>query len=147
MVDDEDFDWLNQWKWHVEKPKIALYAVRNKNKNPKLRTLIKMHQMILKKENGFIIDHIDGNGLNNQRHNLRYSTNSQSAMNRAKPKTGSNKFKGVHKRKTWNRFQAHIGVNGRKMHLGFFKTEIEAAIAYNEAAIKYHGEFARINIL
>lgn len=149
LVDDADYDWLNQWKWHVYGRGRTKYAVRNskRDKETGRQSAIIMHRLILgitdPKIHG---DHEDGNGLNNQRHNLRESSPSQNGMNRRSNNGSVSKHKGVvlHKSGKW---QAQICVEGKSIYLGLHETESLAAVAYNEAAIKYHGEFARLNTI
>ena len=139
LVNDFDFERLNQWKWYADRIKNKVYAAR---KNPKK---IYMHREILKVKNFQYVDHINGNGLDNRRENLRICTNSQNGQNRGKNKNNTSGFKGVcfHARtQTWI---ASIWVNRQRVHLGYFKGSIDAAIAYNEAAVKYHGKFAFLN--
>ena len=130
LVDDEDFEYLNQFKW---------YAVNYKNNFYSCRTLrqskIKMHREIMKTqlENniGKIIDHIDGNGLNNQKYNLRTCTNAENCRNRHSVNNSSG-YLGVSKRsKKW---KAQISVNKKVICLGTFEDKKDAAKAYNEAA-------------
>jgi len=149
MVDDSDFEFLSQWKWFAQYPigRKTMYAVRNTSgKGGKARKILRMHRAIMNPKDTDIIDHADRNGLNNTRGNLRVCTPNESARNRTRPQSAKGSpYRGVFLRKRWGTFQAHIGLNGWKIHLGFFKTAEAAALAYNEAAIKYHGEFASIN--
>lgn len=138
LVDAADFDFLNQWGWYAHNERGRWYAVRGAK--PQLR----MHRIILGMPEGYDSDHRDGNGLNNQRCNLRICTRSQNHMNRHRIR-GRSIYKGVSWHKGGKKWEAHITLNGKHLHLGLFTSETEAAIAYNEAALKYHGEFARIN--
>jgi hypothetical protein len=94
---------------------------------------------------GFQIDHIDGDGLNNQKSNLRIGTHQQNIMNRTKQRNNTSGYKGVSFDKSTNKFVAQIGYNKKGIHIGSFKTAILAARAYDVEAIKYHGEFANLN--
>lgn len=137
LVDDEDYDYLIQRKWCAVNFHGYFYASTTIGDKQQL-----MHRVILNAPKGTIIDHIDHNGLNNQRNNLRFCTYGQNAVNRIK-KTGRSKYSGV-----WicnNRFRAGIRVNGILMNLGTFNCECDAANAYDKAAKKYYGEFANIN--
>lgn len=90
-------------------------------------------------------DHIDGNGLNNQRRNLRPCTTAQNAANQTQQKGRSSLYKGVSWRKGRNKWRAGIKVNGKQINLGDFTNETEAALAYNKAAAEHFKEFARLN--
>jgi hypothetical protein len=111
-----------------------------------LGACVRLHRLIMDAAIGDIIDHIDGDGLNNAKSNLRFVTSQQNAMNRRawKNKRGS-RFKGVHR--DGKRFRAIITVNRKNIGLGSFKTEEEAAEAYNKAASEMFGEFACLNII
>jgi len=143
QVDDSDYDWLNQWKWRVEVSKWSIYAVRTDYSNGKKN--VRMARLILN-----IIDpkmqaeHIDRNGLNNQRSNLRIATNQQNSINQVGCNKTS-KYKGVHYNKKRHYFCAQIKVNYRSTHIGNFKSEIEAAMAYDKKAKELFGEFAYLN--
>jgi len=144
LVDDADYDLLNQLNWYAFWNGKTFYAARN---SPKKRGVtIFMHQMILGVKGG---DHINGNGLDNQRANLRACTVSQNGMN-AQPRLGcASKYKGVTLKKKLKKYpwQAGIVVNKKRIHLGYFETDTEAAIAYNEKAFELFGEFARPNVI
>ena len=106
------------------------------------------HRLIFLYHYGYIpkeIDHIDGNSLNNDINNLRMVTKSQNAMNRKSRKNSSSIYKGVCWDKIRNKWVVHITINKKLKYLGRFINEKEAALVYNEAAIKYHGEYAKLN--
>lgn len=147
-VDDEDYEELNQYKWCYDS--VHGYAVRNGYPN---KSLIKMHRQIMNEPESKEVDHKDLDKLNNQKHNLRLATRAQNGFNKKAPKNNTSGFKGVHYHNTGWRlsrpWRARIAIttkDGRKdIHLGFFPTPQEAAKAWNKAALKYHGEFARLN--
>lgn len=146
LVDDDDFEWLNQWKWYacVKNYKNApdqYYALRAFG-----RGQISMHREILKPPAEMNVDHIDGNGLNNQKLNLRQATVSQNGCNRGKQKDNTTGYKGVRFTGMKKRpFRADIKLHGHRFYLGTYATAIEAARAYNEGALRLHGEFAHLN--
>ena len=147
LVDDSDFYWLNQWKWSLHKDKNTYYAHRmvwlkasKKNKE------IKMHRLILGLTSFETkTDHIDHNGLNNQRYNLRVATNAQNLANISPRKNVTSKYLGVSWRKESNKWVCQITKNGKKKYLGLFDNQEQAALAYNDAAKILHAEFANLN--
>lgn len=148
LVDDEDYDFLNQFTWSARKSrKKYWYAQRMYTKNGGRRTIL-MHRLILGVTNPKIFtDHEDHNGLNNQRKNLRVATPAQNSANKSSHKNASSKYLGVSWDKKLSKWRSRIMTNGVNKNLGFFRDEADAAIAYNEAAIKLHQEFANINIV
>lgn len=141
MVDDEFYDSLSKHRWHVEKFGNNFYASRN---CPEKRRVIKMHREILGAQSGAIVDHIDGNGLNNQLSNLRICTHSENMRNRLKDSGSLAKGVSMSKSKK-NPYFARIMVDGKQKSLGSFPTVQEAADAYDRAAVFYYGDFARTN--
>lgn len=156
QVDDEDYEHLSKYKWHLMRLGNGNYAARKLwLKDKKKHITISMHREIMKCEMGDkkIIDHKDRNGLNNQKSNLRFCTHSQNMANRQKKINTLSKYMGIHFNKDKRRsslqwgWVARIKINKKRIYLGCFKTEIEAAKAYNEAAKKNHREFANLNII
>lgn len=149
IVDDEDFDHLNQWKWNIHTTKWTSYAKRINYNSNGTKTIVYMHRQIMGvTDRSIVCDHIDHNGLNNQRSNLRVCSVSQNNSNRTikKGKTTS-RFLGVYFYKPRNKFVAKLTNNHKSNHLGYFTSEVEAALAYNKKAIETHGEFAKLNII
>lgn len=147
LVDDEDFERLNPFKWHQHhgnKTNIV-YASRSFKLADGTQKGQLMHDLILPPITGFLRDHKDRNGCNNQKSNLRYCTNSQNMMNSVLPrnKTG---FRGVSfdsRRK--QPYSARLVKDRRRYYIGWFNTPLEAAKAWNEKAIELFGEFAVLN--
>lgn len=142
LVDDADFDWLNQWKWHCS---VLGYAVRNALPSEKVKKTVRMHRVILGTPDGVDTDHIDGNKINNQRANLRQASRTENGRNRKSHARSSSAFKGVYWFKASKKWRAQIRVNKKLKDLGLFKLEIDAAKAYNAAAREHFGDFARLN--
>lgn len=151
LVDDADYDWLMQWKWAYgpnshEGTGYAVRTVRTPIEGIKggfTSTTIRMHRLILQATEGVEVDHIDGNGLNNTRANLRICTGKQNRRNKPKRQGCASTHKGV---TPWKgRWMSRIVIDYKTIYLGLFTSELDAARAYNEAALKYHGEFARLN--
>jgi hypothetical protein len=139
LVDDKDYTYLNQFKWYVH----GNYASRyNGCANGIQKNRILMHREILHCPPDMQVDHIDHNCLNNQKSNLRICNNSQNHMN-INNRRGRSGFRGVIYFKKY--IIAQIRINGIKTHLGVFKTEIDAAKAYDNAAKLYHKNFANLN--
>ena len=148
LVDDEDYDYLNQWKWCLRGTGLGkFYAIRGfeKSKKSNIKGSISMHRQLMKPTNGFVIDHLDGDTLNNQKINLRICTQSQNCSNQKKSISNTSGYKGVSYYKKNNRFNAKIAFNKKTIYLGSYIDPIDAARAYNAAALKYHGKFANIN--
>jgi hypothetical protein len=134
-IDDEDWSLVGPLRWTALKNRNTFYAYRHAQP----RT---MHQLIMDFTG---IDHIDGNGLNNRRSNLRVVEQWQNSANQRKLKPASSVYKGVSLR--WNAlWAAYITVKGRRIHLGVFADELAAAKSYDSAAMKYFGDYARLNL-
>lgn len=146
IVDDCDYEYLSQFKWHASKDKNTFYARRRTPKINGKRRDIQMHREILDAPPDALIDHRDGNGLNNTRDNLRLSTNQQNQHNQHPRVGGTSRFKGVFWDAGKQKWCAMIHINMKKIWLGSFASELEAARAYDDAARAMYGEFARPNI-
>ena len=144
IVDDEDFEYLNQWKWYLLKSKTNYYAIRTSKPENKL---IQLHRVVIQAKQGEIVDHVNGDKLDNRKINLRICTKAQNNQNRKTSKLNKSGYNGVSwciRNKKW---VTQIQYENKKIHIGYYIDLIDAAKAFNDAAKKYHGEFAKLNIL
>lgn len=144
LVDFDCASLFNGRLWKVESPKAIPYLRHNTRRNGK-RIQTSFHRLIMGAQKGQVVDHINGNSLDNRRCNLRFVTTRQNNLNSKNKSNSKSKFKGV----GWsgNRWQVSIRHGGKQLYLGRYKCEIEAAYAYDIASLKYHGEFGRRNFL
>ncbi len=148
LVDQEDYSRLSQYRWYPQRNRHNIYAYRfdQRVKGQKFKSY-PMHRDIMNVPDGLVVDHINGNGLDNRKANLRLGTYAQNSWNRPKARVKcSSKYKGVCMDKKDGKFQAQICVHGSRIYLGRFDTQKEAAIAYDKAAKFFHGEFAKLNL-
>ena len=146
LVDDEDYEWLSQWKW------CAAWDVRTRSFRA-CRTEIldgkrhprTMHGLIMKTHPGQEVDHVNHNTLDNRRENLRLCDHCQNQANQRKHADSKSPYKGICWHARHKKWMATIHVRGVHTHLGYFKTPEEAARAYDAAAKERWGEFACIN--
>ena len=143
QVDDEDYEWLSQWKWTYKKSLHTGYAYRH-GPRPEIKT-IRMHRFILQASENIEVDHIDRNGLNNQRDNLRLCSRSENMRNQKLRTDNTSGYKGVSWNEKIRKWEGYICKNNRKINLGYFETKEEAALVYNQASIMVHGTFSSLN--
>lgn len=144
LVDDSDYEWLNQRKWYAARDRYTFYVLRGARHKC---TSEQMHRLILGLQPGDKrqCDHIDGNGLNNVRSNLRVCTVTQNQRSSRKLRGGTSKYKGVFWNYANSKWLSAIRTNKERIYLGSFDSEIDAARAYDIAALKYHGDFSVTN--
>lgn len=146
IVDDEDFEYLNQFKWYATFSSGNYYAIRGVTIEKHKQRGLTMHRVIMNAPNGVMVDHINHNTLDNRKENLRLCNNTQNQQNRILiSKHTTSGFKGVTWHKRDNKWTAAIRVNGKRIYLGYHNTAEKAAHAYDDAAKKYHKEFASLN--
>ena len=148
LVDPSRFHELSKYTWFAKKDSCSAttYKAVRLNPNGSYNCLIYMHREVLNAQKGQIVDHKDGNGLHNRVDNLRFANPSQNACNRPKLRSKtSSRYMGVSFRKDCGLWITYISFNGKRLWLGRFNCETEAAKAYDAAAKKYHGEFACLN--
>jgi len=143
IVDSEDFEWLNHWKWHAAKS--GNYAGREEAIGGGKSRFILLHRLIMGAIGKVQVDHKNGNGLDNRKENLRLCSNKDNQRNHKLLVTNTSGFNGVSWNKDRKKWEACISVDHKTKHLGCFHDKLEAAKSYNKAAIIYFGEFARLN--
>lgn len=150
IIDVADFEDLARFKWHVTWAETAktFYAYRNRKVTEWIEGQshqISMHRQIMGEPEGLEVDHRDGNGLDNRRHNLRVATHTQNSHNSRRLSTNKTGVKGVHFEAQTQKYRAEIIAHKKHIRLGRFSTLEEATEARRRAAIEYHGEFARLD--
>jgi hypothetical protein len=125
--------------------KYRFYIVRHFTRQDGKKGIELLHRRILGAPQEMLCDHINGNTLDCRRCNLRLCNKAQNQENKGKLINNTSGYKGIYWHTIGKKWCVSIMVNGKKKHIGLFKTKELAALAYNEAAIKYHGEFARLN--
>lgn len=146
IVDKDDFEELSRHIWYCGGDG---YAARRETtydeSGVRMTRIVKMHRIIINAPNDVEVDHINRNRIDNRRSNLRLCTRSENATNRARQANSHGRFKGITFAKNANLWRARIHVHGKTIQLGYFQSDIDAARAYDRAAIQYFGEFALLN--
>jgi len=139
LVDDEDFEYLNQWKWQATIRKKGSYVSKTGG--------ARMHNMIMNPPKGLEVDHADRDGFNNQKFNLRFASRAENNSNQGIRVDNTSGLKSVTWHKRIKKWQVRLQKEGKRMHLGYYNTKEEAAKVYNEMAKKQHGQFAYLNTI
>jgi hypothetical protein len=146
IVDQDVYYRLGHHKWHLRGSNAKkFYAVRDVKTGPGRTKQLGLHREIMNEPKGLLVDHKNGNSLDNRIANLHSATWSENAQNRPKKQNTSSRFKGVSFHKQYKKWGATICYQGKNILLGWFVNEIDAAKAYDRAALKYYGEFAKVN--
>jgi len=148
IVDPDDYIWLKKFKWHASKNGYTFYAKRSVYTGEKSRSkTLAMHRRIIKAPDNLLVDHINHNGLDNRKANLRLATPAQNNRNCLiiKKRNAYSQYRGVTWSKRKKRWLVMIRFDGKRKFLGYFKDEIQAAKTYDMAAKIYHREFAALN--
>ena len=144
MVDEEDYERLNQSRWHFDSGIRRGYAARIETSTGE-RVRIHLHRLVINAPADKLVDHINGDKLDNRKANLRLCSHSENMKNYPRPKTNKSGYVGVYWHKKNKRWCASIALNGKNKLVGCFLDKESAAFARDEAAKKHHGEFARLN--
>lgn len=146
LVDDADFEWLNQFKWYAAYQRTGAHWYAQRRESSASSRKLLMHRVILDVDDPMLeVDHKDRNGLNNTRANLRQATRAQNQQNGILPRNNTSGYKGIYLDKRRGKWQAKIRYNGKQHYIGQFDGPEAAARAYDAAARKHFGEFARCN--
>jgi hypothetical protein len=145
ILDQKDYYRFGNLKWHIKGNGKKYYVVSSVKNGPGRTKLLSLHREITNAPKGLVVDHRNGDTLDNRRANLRLATQSQNMQNVPKKKNTSSRFIGVYFIKSDGKWGAQIRGKGKDKWLGRFNNEIDAARAYDIAARKYYGEFARLN--
>lgn len=144
LVSEQDAEKVIALPWYARKNRSGVWRVTGFYREHKVTRTITLSRFLLDAPSGLLVDHKDGNGLNNTRDNLRLATKAQNNRNRRICTASSNSFKGIVRVRS-GRWEARISVNSVRISLGRFSSDVEAAKAYDSAALHYYGEFARLN--
>ncbi len=142
LVDDEDYEELNKYKWYAYKSKDTYYARRTEY--PSGKTIL-MHRVVTNAPKDLVVDHKNGDGLDNRKLNVRICTLSENARNSKRSSNNKSGYKCVYWHKQHRKWVAHLRIDGKMKHLGLFKTAHEAAKAHDKKALELRKEFAYLN--
>jgi hypothetical protein len=145
ILESGDYYRLKHFRWWLYGNGSNFYAARSMITKGMKTKIVFMHRQIMNEPVGLVVDHRNCTSLDNRKSNLRFATHAENICNRRKQKNTSSRFIGVYFDRQRNKWVGRITHNRKKIWLGRFDSEIEAARAYDEGARKYHGEFARLN--
>jgi hypothetical protein len=143
LIDDEDFILFNKYNWNIwyDKSTKGFYCI-NSRKN---KSTLRLHRYLVNCPDGFEVDHINHNTLDNRRRNLRICSKAENQRNQRLKDNNTSGFKGVYWKKQDKKYVSQITLDGKRLHIGYYKTAKEAAFHYNHYANILFGEFACLN--
>jgi hypothetical protein len=144
LVDEEDLEWLSKYRWRASSRGRNPYAITTVRNGGWSKSVF-MHKLILRQDDPYKVDHVNGNGLDNRRSNLRFCTTQQNSYNKRKIREGSHRYVGAVLRRRNGLWEAKLRAEKKVYYCGAWPTEIEAATARDRAALLMHGEFACLN--
>jgi hypothetical protein len=145
ILDKRDYYLFGNLKWSIGGRDGKFYAIRGVKIEPDEIMIMSMHREIMNAPRGILVDHRNGDNLDNRRTNLRLATPTENSCNRQKKKGCSSQYKGVCFHRRRGKWASRIKIHGKSIFLGNFDREEDAARVYDEAAKQYHGAFARLN--
>ena len=143
--DYEEYELLSLLSWRAKPSRNTFYAIADTKEGAKDRKVIRMHRLILGAPPGIQVDHENGNGLDNRRSNLRFATHAENMHNKPLSIRNTSGYKGVGWSQREGKWRSRLILGSRELHLGYFNDVVEAARAWDEAAMIHHGEFANLN--
>lgn len=142
---DNEFGYFSQWKWSLATNNHINYYAKRRIVKAGILEVVLMHRLIMNAPKYLFVDHINGDGLDNRKVNLRLCYHWENIANQRMHKNNTSGYKGVHWSKEKNKWKSEIKVNYKNIHLGYFDDKIEAARTYDKASKIYHGEYGRTN--
>lgn len=143
MVDEKDYERVSKLTWHICQDGYVLNSVNRRGKGLKIR----LHRLLLNPSPGKVVDHINGDKLDNRMSNLREATRQENCWNSGPRNTNTSGYKGVSFRKDSGKWKAQINIDGKRVNLGHFDCKHDAARMFNFWAKDTQGEFARLNVI
>jgi hypothetical protein len=143
IIDAKDALYVGAWNWHANVKENTVYARRQDYSSGSQKTVM-MHAFLLRPKNGLCVDHVNGNGLDNRRENLREANAFQNAYNSKRCKVNTSMHKGVHWVATHNKWRAMIRHRTKRIFIGYFNCPGAAGIAYAAASKRLHGDFGTV---
>lgn len=147
IIDEDDYKFISYFRWSIRECPHTTYAFCNIRDQDMKWTTCSMHRFIMSSPKGLIIDHINHDGLDNRKDNLRICSAAENVRNSRGKRIRKHKYKGIRWNKGSNKWESKIVFNRKEIYLGGFDSPELAAKAYNSGATKYHGEFACLNII